>query len=957
MSEVVGKATLQADADVSGLKAGFAEAKKSVQDLEQTAAKSSQNTSRNVRGMGDAARDASEKMDAASRRFLQSLERQADRAGKTAAEYAALRAQQLGVSDSAAPFIARLKAAENSIDSLGISAKQTAAALRGVPAQFTDIVTSLAGGQSPLLVLTQQGGQLKDMFGGIGPAARALGGYIAGLVNPFTLSAAAAAALAFAFERGSQESVAYNKALIATGNYAGTTAAQIAGMAERISESVGTQGAAAEALTQLASTGRIAGEQFESLARAALEWQKATGTAIDDTVAKYVQLGDEPVKASLKLNEQYHFLTFAVYEQIKALEDQGRKDEAAALAQQTYASALQARARDVQANLGFLERAWNGVAGAAKAAWDSMLGLGRSASLDDLKGRMTAIRSQIDSIESGGAFANSRAGAAFGGRSGQALTQLRKQLAELESQAAPLEAAAVKAQKDAESQRTSDAKIAAQRRLDEQEKATRTRAQQRKEEIDQLKRDVQTLGLAEDEYNRRVGLINEKYKDPKTARGKAYSEDAGTRFLDQLRQQQAALKAQLLDTDKLTDAEKRRAEFEQQIADIKSKKVLTADQRSLLARQDEIRAQLELNVAANAEVEAKKAATKEQEKQNRLLQEAKTQAAGIDVRMRENAASRAEQYNRQLAVFGLGSQAREQLASTQSVYREFDRIRTDWIKTMSDKGLVGTELFTDQINRIRDGQQAALDQVTQYYVELRERQSDWKFGAMAAMSDYRDYAANVADQTGRLFGGMFQGLEDSVVQFAMTGKLSFGDFAKSVIADLARIQARAALSGLAQMGIQLVGSLFGGALTGAGAFGGAASAASGISAGSTTALAGDYFGTAGSVTGNYASGIFGGFRAEGGPVEAGKAYVVGEKRPEVFVPAQSGRILPSVGGGDIYVSTQVNMGDGSAQTQVAGGDADMGKMVGDLVNAAVSDRLNREMRQGGLLWKMRVGQA
>lgn len=92
-------------------------------------------------------------------------------------------------------------------------------------------------------------------------------------------------------------------------------------------------------------------------------------------------------------------------------------------------------------------------------------------------------------------------------------------------------------------------------------------------------------------------------------------------------------------------------------------------------------------------------------------------------------------------------------------------------------------------------------------------------------------------------------------------------------------------------------------------------------------------------------------------MEAGKAYVVGERRPEVFVPAQSGRILPSVGGGDIYVSTQVNMGDGFAQTQVAGGDADMGKMVGDLVNAAVSDRLNREMRQGGLLWKMRVGQA
>ncbi|USE81158.1 phage tail tape measure protein [Cupriavidus gilardii] len=956
MSEVVGKATLQADADVSGIKAGFAEAKKSVQDFEQAAAKSGQNTSRSVRGMGDAAREASDRMDAAARRFLQSLERQADRAGKTAAEYAALRAQQLGVSDAAAPFVARLKAAEAATDSLGISARQTAAALRMVPAQFTDIVTQLAGGQSPLLILTQQGGQLKDMFGGIGPAARALGGYVAGLINPFTLSAGAAAALAFAFEKGSRESTAYQRALISSGNAAGATAAQLAGMAQRISETVGTQGAAAEALTQLAATGRIAGEQFESLASAALAWQKATGTAIDDTVRHYVSLGDEPVKASLKLNEQYNYLTFAVYEQIRALEEQGRKDEAAALAQQTFADAMSQRSDQIMRSLGLLERGWNSVAGAAKSAWDYMLGIGRPDTLADVRRNIAEVQAELAKMGDASGFGSTAGGAATGDgnrRRAGALARLRA----LQAQEQALQADAEKAKADADAKAAEREKIAAQQRLDAQEKATRSRAQQRKEEIDQLTRDAAKVGMAADEYNRRVALINEKYKDPKGSNVRAYTEDAGTRFLDQLRQQQAALQAQLLDTDKLTAAEKKRAEFEQMIADIKSKKVLTADQRSLLAREAEIRAQLELNVAADAEVEAKKAATKEQEKQNRLLEQARTQAVGIEARIRENAASRAEQYDRQLAVFGLGSQAREQLASTQSVYREFDRIRTDWIKTMSEKGMVGTDLYVETIDKIRDAQQAAVEQVGQYYSDLRTKQSDWRYGALAAMSDYRDYAANVADQTGRLFGGLFQGLEDSVVKFAMTGKLSFGDFAKSVIADLARIQARTAISGLAQMGINFVGSLFAGSFAGAGAFGGAASAASGMSAGSTSVLAGDYFGTAGSVTGNYATGIFGGFRAEGGPVEAGKAYVVGEKRPEVFVPAQSGRILPSVGGGDIYVSTQVNMQDGTSQTQVNGGDAALGKQVGDMVNAAVSDRLNREMRQGGLLWRMRMGQA
>ncbi|UXC37195.1 phage tail tape measure protein [Cupriavidus gilardii] len=953
MSEVVGKATLQADADVSGIKAGFAEAKKSVQDFEQAAAKSGQNTSRSVRGMGDAARDASDRMDAAARRFLQSLERQADRAGKTAAEYAALRAQQLGVSDAAAPFVARLRAAEAATDGLGISARQTAAALRMVPAQFTDIVTQLAGGQSPLLILTQQGGQLKDMFGGIGPAARALGGYVAGLINPFTLSAGAAAALAFAFEKGSRESTAYQRALISSGNAAGATAAQLAGMAQRISETVGTQGAAAEALTQLAATGRIAGEQFESLASAALAWQKATGTAIDDTVKHYVALGEEPVKASLKLNEQYNYLTFAVYEQIRALEEQGRKDEAAALAQQTFADAMSQRSDQIMRSLGLLERGWNSVAGAAKSAWDYMLGIGRPDTLADVRRNIADVQAELAKMGDGSGFGSTAGGAATGDgnrRRAGALARLRA----LQAQEQALQADAEKAKADADAKAAEREKIAAQQRLDAQEKATRSRAQQRKEEIDQLKRDAQTLGLAQDEYNRRVALINEKYKDPKGPRARAYTEDAGTRFLDQLRQQQAALQAQLLDTDKLTASEKKRAEFEQQIADIKTKKVLTADQRSLLAREAEIRAQLELNVAADAEVEKKKAATKEQEKQNRLLEQARTQAIGIDARIRENAASRAEQYDRQLSVFGLGSQAREQLASTQSVYREFDRLRTDWIKTMSEKGMVGTDVYVETIDKIRDAQQAALDQVGQYYAELRVKQGDWRYGALAAMSDYRDYAANVADQTGRLFGGLFQGLEDSVVKFAMTGKLSFGDFAKSVIADLARIQARAAISGLAQMGINFVGSLF---AAGAGA---AATSGSAWNAFSTGPSAAAYTSTTGATgTGMFSNPtpMFGGFRAGGGNVEAGKAYVVGEKRPEVFVPAQSGRILPSVGGGDIYVSTQVNMQDGTSQTQVNGGDAALGKQVGDMVNAAVSDRLNREMRQGGLLWRMRMGQA
>nr|GFC27967.1 hypothetical protein [Tanacetum cinerariifolium] len=129
---------------------------------------------------------------------------------------------------------AELARFNDSMGKTGISAKQTAAALRGVPAQFTDIATSLQGGQAPLTVFLQQGGQLKDMFGGAGPAAKALGGYVLGLINPFTVAAAAAGGLALAYKGGSDEATAFNQSLISTGNFAGATGSSLSAMAQSV---------------------------------------------------------------------------------------------------------------------------------------------------------------------------------------------------------------------------------------------------------------------------------------------------------------------------------------------------------------------------------------------------------------------------------------------------------------------------------------------------------------------------------------------------------------------------------------------------------------------------------------------------------------------------------------------------------------------------------------------------
>ncbi|WP_020201865.1 phage tail tape measure protein [Cupriavidus sp. WS] len=959
-SEVVGKATLQVGADVSGVKAGMQEGTKSVKQFESAVTDAGRSTADSFNKVGVSADGAAGKVDASTKRFLTNLQRESDQVGKSRSEWLAYRAAQLGVTQQAEPLINKIRETEAALGKTGVSAAQTAAALRGVPAQFTDIVTQLAGGGSPLLVITQQGGQLKDMFGGIGPAAKALGGYIAGLVTPATLAVGAFGALALAAHQGAAEQTAFQKSLTLTGNYAGVSANQLVAMSGEISRTIGTQGAAAEVLNDLAASGKVAADQLQMVGTATVTLAKV-GVSVKETVGHFNELGDEPVKASLKLNEQYHYLTDSVFQQIKALEEQGDKDQAAALAQRTYAEAMTQRANQVLQNLGLMERGWNSVARAAKGAWDYMLGLGRPDTLADVRKNIAAVQSELEKMGQPTGFDSTAGGAATGNGDRRRVGALAR-LKALQSQEQDLQAKADKAAEEGRQRRGDQETMEARQRLDAQEKATRSRAQQRADELKQLKADSDKVGLAADEYAKRAAAIEEKYKDKAAPKGKAYTEDYATRYLDQLKQAGAAVQAQLADTDKLTAAEKQLAEFNQQLADIKTKKVLTADQKSLLARQDEIRAQLALNIAADAELEKKKAQTKETEKQARLAEQARVQAAGIDVRIREGEQSRGDQYSRQLDAFGMGGRALEQVNAAKSIYREFARTRTDWIKSMTDRGQLGTPLFQDELDKVNQGERAALEQLGLYYDQLNEKRADWSNGAKAAFADYQDSAANVADQTGRLFGNAFQGMENSLVAFATTGKASFGDFAKSVIADLARIQARAAISGLFQMGVSLVGGLLGGGDlgAGAGAFGGAASAAAGASSSLATPLAGDYFGTAGSVSGGYGAGIFSlPARAAGGPVVAGQPYLVGEAGRELFVPSQPGSIMPNhaLGGGDIYVSTQVNLADGSSQAQVTGGDEAVGKQIGAMVNAAVSERLAREQRQGGVLWKMRNGQA
>lgn len=286
----------------------------------------------------------------------------------------------------------------DSFNRQALSARQMAFATRTLPAQFTDIFTQLAAGQSPMQVFIQQGGQIKDVFGGVGPALRAVGGYIVGLLNPVTLAAAALGALGIGFFKGRQEAQEFERAIQLSGNASGVTADELATLAERMDALDGvTRGKAAEALTLFVEAGVRGGQAIGKFAEAALRLEQAGGPAIDSTAKAFAALARDPLQASIRLQDSTKFLTLELYQQIKALDEQGKRTEAARVAQNAYADAIIKRAPQVTENIGTIERAWRGVVRAAKDGWDAILNIGREQTVDE---RITQVRKQIDELQS-----------------------------------------------------------------------------------------------------------------------------------------------------------------------------------------------------------------------------------------------------------------------------------------------------------------------------------------------------------------------------------------------------------------------------------------------------------------------------------------------------------------------------------------------------------------------------
>jgi len=655
----------------------------------------------------------------------------------------------------------------------GMSAKAYQASLRGLPAQFTDIAVSLQAGQAPLTVFLQQGGQLKDMFGGAGAAAKAMGGYILGLVNPFTIAAAAAGALALAYYKGSEQSDALRNSLILTGNFSKASEAQLIALADSADQVTGTFGQAAGALAQLTTAGTNTAGNLKLITTTAVEMQRVTGKAVEETVAEFIKLGKDPVAGIVELDEKYRFLTASVYAQIKALADQGNAVGAADLAERTYAEAMGQRTAKIRENLGLIERGWLNIKDATNEVLDAFASIGRK------------------SVEN----------------EGKAITQLQQKIAYLQSTLDTAyeddDARMRIASLQAELKQRQDIQKTNAATLEEEEKRRRIQEEGRK--------GLQDLDTTYKSSLTQTQRLNKELSDLDKARAKAVSAGVFT----------AAEEAKYAQS---------RKNIEQEIADIKAReakkntpRAVTGQNRGVSEAENTFsRLYNQYDPAAQAARTLTKEQTQlqlaldkgkiSQEEYGKALAQASinyaaaikgvqglTQAEQYRAQLERQLAAQRSEYSIAAAGVGMGDLQTQRLQQRVQLEQQTnDRIlqlRTELANATTEKQRQDLQAQIDLTNEFLPRQLEALQAG---WAQMDQAMLNPINGWTAAVQNFGNQARDIAGQTQQVFSSAFGSVASGITDRIMNLNLSlqsFGDLGKDVL--------REVVAGFVKMGVQM----------------------------------------------------------------------------------------------------------------------------------------------------------
>lgn len=785
MSEqAIGKGVVEVEMRDTGVEAGVARIEKSLDTLGAKAVAAGKTAADGVGQIPASTEDADKRVDAATRSIANSIQRQIamlEAGGKSTSEYFTLLAQQRGVDPARLkPYLDQLDKANASQQQAARTSGEMSNAMRTLPAQFTDIATSLAGGQDPMLVFIQQGGQLKDMFGGVGPAAKAMGQYVLGLVNPFTVSAAALAVMAVGYHMGSKEAKAFSDALVMSNRAAGANADQLATMAANIDAYYGTQAAAAEAITALVSTGRVASQNLEQFAATTMQWSSVTGESVDDVVEKFNLLGKDPLDASLKLDESVRFLTASLYDQISALVEQGKETEAANLAQQAFADTLASRTAEMQGNLGLIERSWNAIKKAIKETGDELLNVGRQQTYAQ---QLAEINRKLTT----GLASES-------GRDPRMLNDAERKA--LEEQKAVIELAMSQDRKtaavQAQAESTRKAGVAAQRDLNKLLDSGASKAQKMAKELAEVDRWAQSLANAGNPASdatiaQAKDIVTRKYAEkPRQARAGLSAGDNALASIEAdiaaRRREIDLLFAEDAGARRLTSTQEKLLEVQQKLA-----KATTAAQRAPLEKQQAALQELE-------EVEAELTTQQKMRDSAKSLSEGIAKQRQVEVDAIATRVSSLKDESKQMA---------EQIELLGMTAVQIANLRVVRAQEALEKAQSAGESEA-VIQKLKE-ELAIRQTLAGQAVELSDKQRSAERALSSSIEEYSRRATDGAAAVQSVFGTITKGMEDNLTQFFMTGKAGWKDFANSVVEQLVRIQMQKAIAGIASSALEMIG--------------------------------------------------------------------------------------------------------------------------------------------------------
>ncbi len=793
---------------------------------------------------------------------------------------------------------------------------------------------------------------------------------VVGVLAPIGLLAAAIGGLSVAYLTGQRQADDFNKAIISTGNASGLTAQQLTDMLGRLGKS-GNFSEASEALLALVRSGRQVGSAFEDVARAATEMSAVTGRSAGDIATELAGAKGKVADLAAEYNRQYHFMNVDTFAQIEALERQGRSMDALKLLAGTLASEMSARNREIEASTRGIVKAWDDATKAVKRYWQELKS--RTAA-DPETFKLQVLQGQLEDSRKLPDSTLNRKNIEF----------LEKEIALLQKRISVREEGR---RAQAEGQEDQDSFIQASKDLNAQLDNV-SPAKKRAAAIRELNAQFLELLKSSERLGKRSPLLEGVQYDGRSFSGGAYDQlrkGIEERLKDQkgsagsvdLRAANTAKNSLAEITATYRNAQKE-LEASQRAGVISAESY--AQQRISIIRQerDEVTHAYEREIAALETARAKQGTSAAQRIQLdqkiadsrtalvKAQQDADSQLNQIELseqgrlRRQEQSVQRYTQAlqaqvdalrlegERAAAGVSMGGRERsrfEQLNSLDDRHNQqlmdLENQRSDPSRQMSD------EEYEKRLAALRKAHQDLRDTVVSNYDQMTAAQSDWSNGASGAWNDYLESARNVAGQTHDLFTNAFRAMEDAVATFATTGKLSFSDFAKSILADMARIATRAAAS-------QALSSLFGGFFGG-----GNAAAQSGVdnlvsnsglfANGGAFAGGVQMFATGGAFTNSVVSTptAFG--------MSGGRMGVMGEAGPEAVMPltrTSSGALgVRAMGGSSSQINVEVNIAsDGSANVSSSQPGLDQfGRDIGTFVEQKYRQLLARDLRRDGAI--------